>query len=179
MVRVRVDQSATPEDGAALWPTYDAVFGDQPDETTWRETMWDRHRVREGFRLARAYAGDRLVGFAYGYTGRSGQWWTDRAREVLTPEVAEAWLGGHFEVVTVAVVEEARGDGVGRALLRALLDGLPHDRLLLMATDEPANPARRLYASEGWEVVGPGTGEHTVIMGRLNPPAGAPAGRVP
>lgn len=34
------------------------------------------------------YDADALVGFAYGYTGEVGQWWTDSAREVLEPQVA-------------------------------------------------------------------------------------------
>jgi GNAT superfamily N-acetyltransferase len=166
MVRITVDESAADDDAGQLWPVYDSVFGDQPDFATWREAVWDRHRVREGFRLARAYADGTLVGFAYGYTGRTGQWWTDNARTVLEPEVAATWLGGHFELVSIGVLDAARGAGVGRRLMRALLDGLPHDRLLLMTSVDASDPARRLYASEGWQVLGPGTGAGTVIMGR-------------
>ena len=108
-----------------------------------------------------------LSGFAYGYTGEHGQWWTDTVRKVMEPEVAESWLGGHFEVVSIGVVKTARNLGVGRSLMRALYSELPHGRLLLMTTAEPADPARRLYDSEGWHVLSPGTGEATVTMGRL------------
>ena len=156
----------TDDPTAEVWPVYDAVFGDQPDLATWREAVWDRHRARAGFRLARAYDADALVGFAYGYTGEDGQWWTDRARGVLEPEVAAAWLGGHFELVSIGVLPSARGNGTGRALLDALLDGLPHDRMLLMTTADPADPARRMYAAAGWRVLGPGLHDGTVIMGR-------------
>src|SRR5689334_14530925 len=114
MVKFRVVESVTSEDGAELWPVYEAVFGDQPDYRTWREAVWDKHTARSGFRLARAYRGDCLVGFAYGYTGQSGQWWTDNARKVLEPEVAEAWLGGHFELVSIGVTVAARHSGIGR-----------------------------------------------------------------
>ena len=38
--------------------------------------------------------------------------------------------------------------------------------LLLMTTSDEADPARRLYASDGWRVIGPGIGEETVIMGK-------------
>jgi GNAT superfamily N-acetyltransferase len=163
MVRFRVHGSG--DLAAVVWPAYRSVVGDHPDHDSWREAVWDRHSVRDGFRLALAYDADALVGFAYGYTGEHGQWWTDNARRVLEPEIAESWLGGHFELVSIGVLDAARGRGVGRGLMHALLEGLPHERLLLMTSSDPSDPARRLYASEGWQVLGPGTGEATVIMG--------------
>ncbi|WP_203718247.1 GNAT family N-acetyltransferase, partial [Asanoa siamensis] len=163
-MRIEVRGSATARDGAALWPVYDAVFGDHPTYHGWRESVWDRHRTRPGFRLARAHKTG-LVGFAYGYTGEQGQWWTDQARAALPSDVADEWLGGHFEVVSIGVLDDHRRRGVGRALFRALLDGLTHDRLLLMTTADEIDPARRLYAAEGWRVLGPGIGVATVILG--------------
>jgi ribosomal protein S18 acetylase RimI-like enzyme len=159
----------TGSDAATVFGVYDAVFGDQPDFTAWRTAVWDRHVGRAGFRLARAHDESRLVGFAYGYTGERGQWWTDQAAQVLAPEVAEAWLGGHFELVSLGVVEGTRGSGVGTALLRAVTDGLPHERWLLMTTDDAGDPARHLYAREGWQVIGPGLGSGQVTMGRRRP----------
>ena len=166
MVRFRVEDSVEEDAGEAVWPVSEAVFADASSYQAWREDVWDRHSARSGFRLVRAYDADALVGFAYGYTGERGQWWTDAAAKVLDPEVAETWLGGHFELVSIGVVATARGGGVGRGLMESLLRGLPHERLLLMTTSDPADPARRLYASEGWQVLGPGIGEATVIMGR-------------
>jgi ribosomal protein S18 acetylase RimI-like enzyme len=169
-VQARVDTSTSDEDARLLWPVYDSIFHDWPDLGSWRAAVWDTHRAREGFRLARAYDGPQLIGFAYGYTGRAGQWWTDNAERVLAPEIARTWLGGHFELVSLGVVAAARGAGVGRALLRHLTDRLPHERWLLMTTGEDSDPARRLYASEGWRVIGPGIGESDVIMGKANRP---------
>ncbi len=125
--------------------------------------------ARAGFRLVRAYDGRALVGFAYGYTGERGQWWTDQAAQVLAPEVAEAWLGGHFELVSLGVVEAARGSGVGTTLLRAVTDGLPQERWVLMTTADADDPARHLYAREGWQVIGPGLRGGQVTMGRRRP----------
>lgn len=167
-VQVSADDSATATDGVALWPVYKAVFDDYPTFADWRDAVWDRHRVREGFRLTRAFDGDAVVGLAYGYTGEAGQWWTDNARTVLEPAVADAWLGGHFEVVSLGVIEPARRAGIGRKLMHTLVDGLRHDRLLLMTTSDASDPARRLYESDGWQVLGPGIGEGTVIMGKRN-----------
>jgi GNAT superfamily N-acetyltransferase len=168
---VDVVTSVTEADTQELWPVYDAVFADQPDIDAWRGRTWDLHAARAGFRLARAYdAGDgdgrRLVGFAYGFTGEHGQWFTDQATRVLPPDVAAEWLGGHFDLVSLGVLEGWRRRGLGRALLRAVTRDLPHARWTLMTSADADDPARHLYASEGWEVVGPGFHDDQVIMGR-------------
>ena len=152
-----------------LWPLYRDVFGDFDDVQEWREQVWDRHAARAGFRLALARVDGRLVGFGYGYTGESGQWWTDNAAKVLHPEVASDWLGGHFELVSIGVHPSDRGGGLGRQLMEALTDGLPQPRWVLMTSSDPDDPARRLYRSNGWAVIGPGLSDKQVIMGRAWP----------
>lgn len=151
-----------------MWAAYDEIFGDQPDIATWRANMWDRHVARDGFRLATAVEDGRVLGFAYGYTGERGQWWPDAIAAVWPEELVAEWLGGHFELVSVGVVSAARGHGLGRRLLSTLCDGLPHERWLLMATADESDPARALYASLGWEVVGPGLSDESVVLGRRN-----------
>jgi len=165
----RVDPEATDADSVELWPVYQAVFDDQSDLATWRTAVWDRHAARDGFRWARAYHDEDLVGFAYGYTGERGQWWTDRAFEVLPPETAVAWLDGHFELVSIGVLPRARRRGLGRVLLHEVTRDLQHERWLLMATADESEPARRLYASDGWRVIGPGVGDDTVILAKGRP----------
>ncbi|QIG42692.1 GNAT family N-acetyltransferase [Nocardioides anomalus] len=166
--------SVTVADTVELWPVYDAVFGDHASYDEWRAEVWDRHVEREGFRLARARRDGELVGFAYGYTGQRGQWWTDHVAAVLEPAVAEEWLGGHFELVSIGVLPSARGAGVGGRLLEAVCAGLAQERWLLTTTADAADPARRMYAAHGWSVLGPGIGPGTVVLGRLNPAAGGP-----
>jgi ribosomal protein S18 acetylase RimI-like enzyme len=156
----------TEDESRSVFEVYDAVFGDQPDYATWRREVWDRHTVREGFRLARAYDAERLVGFGYGYLGERGQWWTDQAAQVLATDVPEEWLGGHFELVSIGVLEEVRGTGAGRLLLERLTHGLPQERWVLMTTADADDPARHLYARAGWEVIGPGLRADEVVMGR-------------
>lgn len=166
---VLLTSDATDADADELWPVYDEVFADQPDRATWRAGVWDRHTARDGFRLARAYDDAGLAGFAYGYTGEHGQWWTDQAARVLPPDVAEEWLGGHFELVSIGVLSRARRTGLGRSLLRALTDGQPHEHWVLMTSADPDDPARRLYDREWWRVIGPGLTDRQVILGRHRP----------
>lgn len=167
-------ESVTDSDTAELWSVYDAVFGDEPDLASWRRTTWDVHVAREGFRLARARAPlaggrERLVGFAYGFTGQPGQWWTDQAARFLDPDVAAEWLGGHFDLVSLGVLEEVRRCGIGRGLLRTLTGDLSQARWTLMTSADADDPARHLYAREGWQVIGPGLREGQVTMGRRRP----------
>jgi ribosomal protein S18 acetylase RimI-like enzyme len=179
MTSYDVITSVTELDTDELWPVYRAVFDDRSDYGEWRTEVWDRHTARSGFRLARAYdehpaTGRRLVGFGYGYTGERGQWWTDQAARVLDPETVDTWLGGHFELVSIGVLPEARGHGHGTGLMRALTGGLPQQRWVLMTTADTEDPARHLYAREGWRVIGPGLRDGQVIMGRRRVTATSP-----
>jgi GNAT superfamily N-acetyltransferase len=109
-----------------------------------------RHGDRDGFRLVVASRSDAgPTGFAYGYTGRRGQWWTDRLLERVPPDVTDEWADGHFEFVELAVLPSSQGQGIGQAFHDALLDGLPHQRVLL-GTWTGDRPARRLYLRSGW-----------------------------
>lgn len=164
-IEVDVCDRVSLKESHELWPVYDQVFHDKAGETEWLQS-WEKHSNRAGFRLARARIDDHLVGFAYGYTGQAGQWWTDRAKSVLDPEVADDWLGGHFELVSIGVVPRVRGRGVGRRLLDELTADLTQDRWLLMTTADKSDPARCLYASSSWSVIGPGLTAENVIMGK-------------
>lgn len=125
------------------------------------------HRARAGFRLALAHDGERVAGLSWGYAGERGQWWADRVSAAL-PEVATDWIGGHFELVELGVRTEARGRGIGSALLTTILGALPHDRALLTTDADPRDPGHRLYAATGWSLLGTmPTGE--VVMGRRLP----------
>lgn len=163
-VTIDVTTHVDPDTTDAVWALYDAVFADQPDRDAW-QAMWQTHTSRPGFRIARATTeSGTLVGFVYGYTGAAGQWWTDRAIEHLPHEVASTWLGGHLEVVSLAVAPDHRQRGIGRALMEALLTPAGHDRSVLMTTADPTDAAHRLYLATGWHVIGPGIRPHTVIM---------------
>src|SRR4051812_42491782 len=70
------------------------------------------HRGRDGFRLVGAVQDGRLLGFVYGYTGQRGQFWTEHVAAHAPVELVGTWLGGHLEVVELAVLPEARGTGI-------------------------------------------------------------------
>jgi hypothetical protein len=46
-----------------------------------------------------------------------------------------------------------------------------------MATADESQPARRMYASDGWQLIGPGVGDDTVILAKGRPRAGETYGR--
>ncbi len=136
-----------------VWPCYDQVFGDYPDVTTWRSDLFERHAARDGYRLAVDVTGDRVTGFAWGYLGQRGQYWSDRVHAALPHDLAETWVGGHFEVVELAVLPDRRRGGLGQTLHDHLLDGV-HRRCLLGTSDDSDDPAVRLYTRSGWTKLG-------------------------
>lgn len=150
---------------------YAAAFSapgyDEPPETAVRfgSDQLPLHAERRGFRCVLGRDDDRPAGFAYGYTGDRGQWWSDRIAERAPAPVVEEWLGGHFEVVELAVRPITQGQGLGTALMATLLRDLPHERALL-TTYADDRPAPRLYRRTGWRVVGPGVDNDSRLYGR-------------
>ncbi len=136
-----------------VWPCYDQVFGDYSDLATWRSDLFERHAGRDGYRLAVHANGDLVTGFAWGYVGQRGQYWADLVHDALPRGLAETWVGGHFEFVELAVLPGHRRGGLGQALHDRLLDGV-HRRCLLGTSDDPGDPAVRLYARSGWTKLG-------------------------
>lgn len=153
-------ESANPDEAirTQVAKVYAAAFGAPEyasagmDADAFRDEQLPRHAQRVGFRLVLARTATGLVvGFAYGYTGGPGQWWTERIKERIPAELAAMWLDGHFEFVELGVAPEAQRYGIGGALHDTLLDGLPHDRALLTTWMDDTLPARRLYRRKGWQ----------------------------
>ncbi|SNY62516.1 GNAT family N-acetyltransferase [Paractinoplanes atraurantiacus] len=149
-----------PADAAELRKVYTEAFREQ-----WRDDTLPTHAARAGFKCRAAWDGDEMVGFTYGYTGDFGQWWTDHIAARVSPELSREWLGGHFELVELAVLPSHERRGLGTALHDALLDGLPHRVALLTATDDENAPARRLYDRKGWRVLAGEVFDGAVLMG--------------
>lgn len=156
------DASAHRDEVLGVWT---AAFGPVNDPDEWAVSPWDRHRSRSGYRLAVAHDDGRLIGFAWGYTGERGQYWSDFITRELGSKVS-GWVGGHFEFVELAVTPEARGRGIGGQLHDALLANLDHRRALLATSSSPDDPAVRLYSSRGWVSLAT-YGDNRQVMGRV------------
>ncbi len=85
-------------------------------------------------RPRRAYVTALLGGRVAGYAG------IDRAGSVA-------------DVMTIAVVPEARGGGLGRRLLRALLARRAGAEAVMLEVRADNEAARSLYAAEGFEII--------------------------
>jgi ribosomal protein S18 acetylase RimI-like enzyme len=122
------------------------------------------HSQRDGFKLVVARADERIVGFVFGFTGRRGQWWSDRIAAAAPAEIVAEWVGGHFEIVHLAVMVEAQRQGLGAALLDGVLADLPNEKALL-TTYSDDRPAPRLYRRKGWQLLVPDLGWGSALYG--------------
>ena len=115
-----------------------------------RRSIIAAHLSRDGLRAMVALDDhDRMLGVAYGYLGRPGQWWHDQVHAALTREQAAQWLDGAFEVCELHVRPAHQGTGLGRDLLAALLADLP-TRTAVLTTPDADTRARRFYRAGGW-----------------------------
>lgn len=120
-----------------------------------------------------ALIGSQVAGMGFGARSLPGQWWHDRvAAEVGAAEVGadHPALQDAWALVDLAVRSAYRNQGIGGALLEALLASQPCPRALL-STEVTNTGARRLYERNGWRylhagfVFTPGQ-QPFVIMGR-------------
>jgi len=144
-----------------LAATYRAAFTAAPySETEERVRQVTTEQLpsqaaRDGFRCSVVREAGRMRGFCYGFTGRAGQWWTDHVIAQVPEAMAREWVGGHLEVVELAVHPAAQGRGYGAALVDLLLEGAEEERALLCTwpRGDGRLPAVRLYERLGWELL--------------------------
>ena len=140
----------------------------------WAVTRLPAHATRSDFIFLIARESDEVAGFAYGYTGSSGQWWTDHVEHSLTAAQRAEWIDPpHFEIVELHVKPSEQRRGIGSALLAQLLTRQPHDRAVL-STQTGSRKARGFYAKNGWNELasvdfGPGYPPYLVLGKRLLP----------
>ena len=117
---------------AAYSSSYEETLA-RPDEH-WRQRLANDHSVHL---LARAQS--RPIGMVGGYLG------SDEGDDSVAV------------VFGMYVTSEHRGKGIGRLLLTSLIDRLsafPHITTIRLGVTETQEPARRLYESVGFQVVG-------------------------
>ncbi|MBX6341374.1 MAG: GNAT family N-acetyltransferase [Thermomicrobiaceae bacterium] len=149
-----------------IWPPSEP--GCQPQG----EATLTRHGGYPGFQglVAVDETTGRVVGLAYGYTSRPGQWWHERVAPALPPD-HRGWLDDCFEFVSLGVLPGARRRGIGCALMERLLAERREPRAAL-STEVGNAPARALYESRGWRLLVPAlafapTSGHYAVYGRL------------
>jgi ribosomal protein S18 acetylase RimI-like enzyme len=130
---------------------YEAAMSYPPGTGAQRAGYAVGHTRLAGFRavLAVEEAGDRLVGFGYGYTSKTGQWWHDQVRLAIGPELATRWLVAAFELCELHVLPEYQGRAIGREVLLTLSE-LVAQRRMLLSTPEGPTRAWRLYTTLGF-----------------------------
>ncbi|WP_224756470.1 GNAT family N-acetyltransferase [Streptomyces sp. col6] len=124
-----------------------------------------------GFTAVGAFRDDRLVGLATAWTTPtplpSGRCYP-RAAAALGPGRTAQWLCGSREVDELAVSADARGQGVGAALLERVTADAPDGRCWLL-TSVRARDAMSFYRRLGWAQATHPACENTGIAVFLGP----------
>jgi ribosomal protein S18 acetylase RimI-like enzyme len=140
-----------------------------PELVVQRREIMQSHLFRRGFVAVVAVADEDLVGFGYGYLGRSGEWWHDVVAKGLGRSPSRRWLDDAFEVAELHVHPDHQGCGLGRRILRELL-ARSAGRTVVLSTHDRESAARALYRSFGFVdlltgFVFPGSAEVYAVMG--------------
>jgi GNAT superfamily N-acetyltransferase len=176
-----------------LAEVYAAAMAAPPYQLPGRRSIMARHAGYPAFRAVAAVlppgnlghngdrgrgpAGEPVVGFAYGFHGRGGQWWHDLVCAALADRhgrrAARTWLGNSFEIAEVHVHPDYQGRGTGHAMLLRLAEGRPEHTAVLSTMDADTS-ARRLYRGVGFAdllpgFIFPGATQPYTIMGATLP----------
>jgi ribosomal protein S18 acetylase RimI-like enzyme len=162
---------------------YAAAMGANPDEVPGRRAIMERHAGYPGLRSLAAYdeGSARIVAFAYGFRGVTGQWWHDVVWSGIVATAgqasAEAWLADALEIAEVHVHPDFQQRGIGRRMMLLLTAQRP-ERTALLSTRDAQTPARHLYRQLGFADLltafqFPGGGPPYAVMGSKLPLPGS------
>ncbi|MEH7237643.1 GNAT family N-acetyltransferase [Bacillus sp. JJ1562] len=122
----------------------------------WNQSIKERlkkHLNYDGFRgYIMKSNGEEILGFSYGYTSRSGQYYHELLAKELGPIKYEKWLEDCFEFVELAVHPNHRKQGYGKELIHELLKGVTN-KTAVLTTQVNNKSARNLYQGLGWVVI--------------------------
>jgi ribosomal protein S18 acetylase RimI-like enzyme len=159
-IQTRARKQIDAEVRAALARIYLAAYGDPAlpesrlDADNFVSSTLPRHSRRAGFRLVVATTDGEVSGYAYGFTGQHGQFWSDWLAGTAPADIVHTWVGDHFELVDIVVDPAHRGQGIAGQLHDRLVHDLPQERALLATTPDDS-AAARLYGGRGWQVLVP------------------------
>ncbi len=112
-----------------------------------------KHRSYTGFKgFVILSKEDKVIGFSYGYTSLSGQFYHGLLSKEFNSEEYHNWLQDCFEFVELAVHPSYRKQGLGKMLITKLLDDVDN-KTTILTTQIDNYSARSLYESLHWEVL--------------------------
>lgn len=118
-----------------------------------RKKILEEYAGLRGFRIITAWAGDELVGFAYGSSlPPDSLWWKD-VKETLSEEFVKEDGNRTFALFDFVVKSNLRGQGLGSQLHARLLEGRGEERVTLLSS-EPQQPAYSIWQHWGYRKVG-------------------------
>lgn len=120
----------------------------------WAQERLPAHARRDGFLFLVARDAGEVVGFAYGYDGAYGRWWTEHVAAALSADQRALWLDRpHYEIVELHVRPARQRRGLGSALLAQLLTRQPYDRAILttQAGSRKARTSTPRTAGKSWQ----------------------------
>lgn len=138
---------------ADLCVVYADAYGVEPGvKTSAFRGRAEKAITANGYDLVTATVGDKIVGFAFGYSlSENTQWW-----EGLEPDPGEDWRkedGTRTFVLSEIEVRRAwQAAGVGRLLHDALVEGRGEERATLATS--PDAEVQSVYQHWGWRKIG-------------------------
>lgn len=107
------------------------------------------HLTYLDFEAILLYEAGRLIGFVYGHTNHSDQWWYRQIAPSLSDRVRETIFDDAWVIVELAVDPDARRRGLGRRLLETTMAG-KLNRWAVLTTMDANSAAVRLYDRAGF-----------------------------
>ncbi|TKK90381.1 GNAT family N-acetyltransferase [Herbidospora galbida] len=143
---------------AAICAIHDDVFLREPfawTPDTSQENAEDLHRLAgdPSFSAVIAWHAGEPVGYAYGHRLPADHGWWRAIPEPLPAEFTDEWDGRTFALVSLAVLPNRRGHGVGRRLIDSLLGSRGEERAVL-SVQPTALSTQSIYRHLGWRLIG-------------------------
>jgi ribosomal protein S18 acetylase RimI-like enzyme len=148
-------------------------------ENLYRE-VWDtsikerliKHSSYPGFRGFVCLSNkEEIVGFTYGYSSLTGQYYHDILAKELDSTAYQLWMKDCFELVELVVHPSYRNQGYAKWLVTELLKDV-QNKTTVLTTQINNHSARKLYQGMGWTNVKEpffpsNDGTPYVIMGKV------------